>query len=47
MTIIRCTKSPAVCPYVVIATGMVKGCPQHGTIELDSCKECTACSRVE
>jgi hypothetical protein len=47
LTIIRCTKSPAVNPYVVVATGMVKGCPQHGKIELDNCRTCSACSRVE
>jgi hypothetical protein len=47
VTIIRCTKSPAVNPYVVVATGMVKGCPQHGMIELDNCRNCNACMRVQ
>ena len=47
MTIIRCTKSPAVNPYVVLATQMVKGCPIHGTLPLETCRTCTYCKMVD
>ncbi len=40
MTIIRCKKSPAVNPYVVVATNMVKDCPKYKTIELEKCRQC-------
>ena len=40
MTIIVCKKSSAVSPYVVMATGMVKGCPSHGTVEHVKCRAC-------
>lgn len=47
MTIIRCKRSPAINPYVVMATGMVKGCPQDNTVELAKCRDCTAFLREE
>ena len=40
MTVIVCKKSSAVSPYVVMVTGMVKGCPSHGTVEHVKCKVC-------
>jgi len=40
MAIIVCKKNSALNPYVVIATGMVKGCPAHGTIEHVQCRAC-------
>lgn len=54
MAIIRCTRSPSVNPYVVMATQKVKGCPrQKETLEwkdgvpLDTCKRCKSHARVE
>lgn len=47
MTIVRCTKSPAVNPYVVLATGNVKGCPLHHEVAMDTCKACSSHSRLE
>lgn len=40
MTLITCKRSPSGYPYVVNATNMVKGCPTHKTIELESCRNC-------
>ncbi|MCW4039614.1 MAG: hypothetical protein NWE83_02555 [Candidatus Bathyarchaeota archaeon] len=47
MTVIRCKRSPAINPYVAMTTGMVKGCPQHNSIELDKCRDCTNFLREE
>jgi hypothetical protein len=54
MAIIRCTRSPSVNPYVVLATQKVKGSPRQKEkpewkdgVPLDICKVCKSHSRVE
>jgi hypothetical protein len=54
MTIIRCTRSPSVNPYVVAATQKVKGSPRQTEkaewkdgIPLDICRGCISFSRME
>jgi hypothetical protein len=54
MTIIRCTRSPSVNPYVVVATQKVKGSPRQQEkaewkdgIPLDTCRDCLSHSRLE
>ena len=47
LTVIRCKRSPSINPYVVQATGMVKGCPQTNSIELDKCRDCSNYLREE
>jgi hypothetical protein len=40
MTLISCKMSPAVSPYLVVATNMVKGCPIREATELENCRNC-------
>ena len=40
MTLISCKRSPAISPYLVVATSMVKDCPIHATTELENCRNC-------
>jgi hypothetical protein len=40
MPIIVCEISPSVNPYVVLTTNMVKSCPIHTTIDIETCRVC-------